>query len=212
MGEFKLKNPMFITSVGNGGDGYPAPAMAEIAMVGRSNVGKSSLINSLCNNFRLARTSQHPGKTRLINFFSVNNDYYLVDLPGYGFAKAPKSEKAQWGRLIENYLSSGRVTHIFLLLDIRHEPTAEDRQMLQWILYYGIPFTIVATKADKIAVSKRQQAANKVAKLAGAPPYAIAYSAESGQGRPELLIRIGDVFSDAHEGRGSDEANTDYND
>ena len=84
--------------------------------------------------------------------------------------------------------------------------------MLQWILYYGIPFTIVATKADKIAVSKRQQAANKVAKLAGAPPYAIVYSAESGQGRPELLIRIGDVFSDAHEDSGSDEANTDYND
>ena len=212
MGEFKLKNPMFITSVGNGGDGYPAPAMAEIAMVGRSNVGKSSLINSLCNNFRLARTSQHPGKTRLINFFSVNNDYYLVDLPGYGCAQAPKSEQALWGRLIENSLSSGRVTHIFLLLDIRHEPTAEDRQMLQWILYYGIPFTIVATKADKIAVSKRQQAANKVAKLAGAPPYAIANTAESGQGRPELLIRIGDVFSDAHEGSGSDEANTDYND
>lgn len=144
MEPFAIKQATFLTSVGLGTP-YP-PAVdtgVEIAMVGKSNVGKSSLINSLCNNFKLARVSSSPGKTRLINYFLINREFYLVDLPGYGFAKAPKTEQQKWGQLMESYLSSGRVTHIFLLLDIRHAPTAEDKQMFQWILYYGVPFTLV---------------------------------------------------------------------
>lgn len=187
--EFRIKNAEFMTSCGKGSS-YPEKLCAEVAIVGKSNVGKSSLINALCNMNKLAKTSQKPGKTRLINFFRINGEFTLVDLPGYGFAKASKQEQAQWGELMESYLSSGRVTHLFLLLDIRHEPTAEDRQMFKYILYYAIPYTLVATKADKLAKTRRKQAANKCAKLLGAPPYAIAFSSESGDGKPELLARL----------------------
>ncbi|MBQ3108517.1 MAG: YihA family ribosome biogenesis GTP-binding protein [Clostridia bacterium] len=197
MSDFAIKQAAFETSVGLGG-GFPEQLTAEVAMVGKSNVGKSSLINSLCNNYKLARTSAQPGKTRLINFFRINNgEFHLVDLPGYGFAKAPKTEKEKWGELMEGYLSAGRLTHIFLLLDIRHAPTAEDRQMYQWILYFGVPFTLIATKADKLARSKRQQAANQCAKLLGAPPFAIPYSSENGEGKKALLDRLGAILNDA---------------
>ncbi len=196
-GGFEIKKAGFITSVGLGG-AYPEGGV-QIAMVGRSNVGKSSLINSLCRNNKLARISSSPGKTRLINFFQVNERFFLVDLPGYGFAKVSKTERESWGRLIEAYLSAGQVNHIFLLLDIRHEPTGEDKQMFQWVLYYGVPFTLIATKADKLAKSKRRQAANTVAKQLGAPPYAIPYSAETGEGKQEVLDRIGAILEDMEE-------------
>jgi GTP-binding protein len=196
MEEFAIKKAEFVTSVGLGG-AYPPNDGVEIAIVGKSNVGKSSLINSLCNNFKLARTSSSPGKTRLINFFRLNGAFYLVDLPGYGFAKAPKTEKEKWGQLMEGYLKAGRLTHIFMLLDIRHEPTNDDKQMFQWILYYGVPFTLVATKSDKLSRSKRVQAANMAAKLLGAPPAALPYSSESAEGRVALIQRIGEVVGDA---------------
>lgn len=187
--EFFIKNAKFVTSVGIGSE-LPESRSAEIAIVGKSNVGKSSLINSLCGRNKLAKTSATPGKTRLINYFLLNDEFYLVDLPGYGYAAAPKEEQQKWGQLIEGYLSSGRVTHIYMLIDIRHEPTVLDRQMFGYILYYGIPYTLIATKADKLARSKRRQAANAAAKLLGAPPYAVAYSSETGDGREELLQRI----------------------
>lgn len=195
MQPFVIKQAEFVTSVG-AGSAYPPPERAEIAIVGKSNVGKSSLINHLCNNKKLAKTSQTPGKTRLINFFLLNRDFYLVDLPGYGFARASKTEQTGWGSLMEQYLSSGRVQHLFLLIDIRHAPTAEDRQMFEWVLYYGLPFTLIATKADKIAKSKRRQAANQAAKLLGAPPAAIPYSSESGDGKEAVLERIGQILQD----------------
>ena len=195
MQPFVIKQAEFVTSVG-AGSAYPPPERAEIAIVGKSNVGKSSLITHLCNNKKLAKTSQTPGKTRLINFFLLNRDFYLVDLPGYGFARASKTEQAGWGSLMEQYLSSGRVQHLFLLIDIRHAPTAEDRQMFEWVLYYGLPFTLIATKADKIAKSKRRQAANQAAKLLGAPPAAIPYSSESGDGKEAVLERIGQILQD----------------
>lgn len=191
---FAIRQAEFVTSVGSDTSEYPPVLGAEIAIVGKSNVGKSSLINSLCNNYKLAKTSQHPGKTRLINYFLINRSFYIVDLPGYGFAKAPKTEQQAWGELMERYLSSGRVTHLMLLLDIRHPPTAEDKQMFRWMLYYGTPFTLVATKADKLARSKQQQAANAAAKLLGAPPAAIAYSSEQVKGRDALLERLGQVL------------------
>lgn len=192
--EFRIKKAEFITSVGRGG-GYPEKTAAEIAIVGKSNVGKSSLINSLCNMNKLAKTSQKPGKTRLINFFRLNGEFSLVDLPGYGYAEASKQEKADWGELIESYLGSGRVDHIFMLLDIRHAPTQDDIRMFSYIIYYAIPYTLIATKADKLAKSKRRQAANQCAKLLGAPPYAIAYSCENGDGKEELTERIAQIVN-----------------
>ncbi len=204
MEPFAIKQAAFLTSVGQG-SAYPPAACCEIAIVGKSNVGKSSLINSLCNNKKLAKTSQTPGKTRLINFFLLNRSFHLVDLPGYGFARASKTEQQGWGELMESYLGSGRVKHLFLLIDIRHAPTAEDRQMFRWLLYYGVPFTLVATKADKLAKSKRQQAANAAAKALGAPPYAIPFSTETGDGRDALLARIGQILQDSEKTAVSDE-------
>ena len=186
---FTVKTARFITSVGLGSE-LPEALPCEIAIVGKSNVGKSSLINALCGRNKLAKTSATPGKTRLINFFLLNEEFYLVDLPGYGYAAAPKSEQEKWGRLMEDYLSSGRVKHIYMLIDIRHEPTVLDRQMFGYIIYYGIPYTLMATKADKLAKSKRRQAANAAAKALGAPPYAVAWSSETGDGKEELLERI----------------------
>lgn len=195
MQPFVIKKAEFVTSVAPGG-GYPPANRAEIAIVGKSNVGKSSIINHLCNNKKLAKTSSTPGKTRLINFFLLNGEFFLVDLPGYGFARASKTEQAGWGKLMEDYLSSGRVKHLFLLIDIRHAPTAEDKQMFEWVLYYGLPFTLIATKADKLAKSKRRQAAAAAAKQLGAPPAAIAYSVETGDGKDEVLTRIGQILMD----------------
>ena len=186
---FTIKTARFITSAGLGSE-LPERRPCEIAIVGKSNVGKSSLINALCGRNKLAKTSATPGKTRLINFFLLNEEFYLVDLPGYGYAQAPRSEQEKWGKLMEDYLSSGRVDHIYMLIDIRHEPTALDKQMFAYIIYYGIPYTLVATKADKLAKTKRRQAANAAAKALGAPPYAVAWSSETGDGKQELLERI----------------------
>lgn len=195
MDEFSIKKASFLTSVGLKGS-YPPRLPAEIALVGRSNVGKSSLINCLCRNGKLARISSAPGKTRLVNYFLVNDGFYLVDLPGYGFAQRSKQEQESWGRLMKQYLTLGRVDHLFLLLDIRHEPTKEDRQMVEFLLYYNIPYTVIATKSDKISRSQRQQAANQNAKLAGAPPWGLPFSAQTGEGREELTERIGRIVSE----------------
>ena len=189
MTDFTIKTARFITSAGLGSE-LPERRHCEIAIVGKSNVGKSSLINALCGRNKLAKTSATPGKTRLINFFLLNEEFYLVDLPGYGYAQAPRSEQEKWGKLMEDYLSSGRVDHIYMLIDIRHEPTALDKQMFAYIIYYGIPYTLVATKADKLAKTKRRQAANAAAKALGAPPYAVAWSSETVDGKQELLERI----------------------
>lgn len=196
MKQFAINQASFVTSVGQG-QSYPAPLACEIAVVGRSNVGKSSLINCLTNNYKLAKTSQTPGKTRLVNYFLLNNAFYLVDLPGYGFAKRSKSEQTEWGDLIGSYMNSGRPKHLILLIDIRHAPSQEDRQMFQWTLHAGVPFTLVATKADKIGKSQRVIAANKAAKLLGAPPFAIPFSAEEKIGKDALTARIGQIFEDA---------------
>ncbi len=148
-----IKNAEFITSAANG-EGF-LNASNEIAVAGRSNVGKSSFINFLTNNGRLARTSSTPGHTRTINYFKINNgDFYIVDLPGYGYAKVSHGEKEKWGVLIENYLlNSKNLINVFLILDIRHDPMIGDKQMVYFLTHYNIPFTIIATKSDKIAKS-----------------------------------------------------------
>ena len=129
--------------------------LKQIVMVGKSNVGKSSFINTLANNKSLAKVGQTPGKTRSINYYNVDNKFYLVDLPGYGFSKMTKKEQLETSRLIENYINKEKnITHIFFLVDIRHKPTKNDRIMYEWLLDKEIPFDIVATKSDKIAKTK----------------------------------------------------------
>ena len=137
---------------------YPAEGIPEIALAGRSNVGKSSIINTLLNRRNFARTSQTPGKTRTINFYLINNEFYFVDLPGYGYAKIAKSEKEKWGGIMERYLESRQeLCSIFLLVDIRHEPTADDKLMYEWIKHFGYNCVGIATKADKISRGQYQK-------------------------------------------------------
>jgi len=139
-------------------DQYPAEGLPEIALVGRSNVGNSSATNALLNRRNFARTSQTPGKTRTINFYKINEEFYFVDLPGYGYAKVSKSEKDKWGVIMERYLQDRpELCAIFLLVDIRHEPTNDDVMMYEWIKHFGYNCVIIATKADKISRGQYQK-------------------------------------------------------
>ena len=136
----------------------PIEGLPEIALVGRSNVGKSSATNALLNRRNFARTSQTPGKTRTINFYLINNEFYFVDLPGYGYAKVSKSEKDKWGVIMERYLQDRQeLCAIFLLVDIRHEPTNDDVMMYEWIKHFGYDCVVIATKADKISRGQYQK-------------------------------------------------------
>jgi len=161
----------------------------EIAFAGKSNVGKSSLINALMNRKALARTSAQPGKTQTINFYNINDALYLVDLPGYGYAKVSQAEKEKWGRLIERYLhGSAQLKAVFLLIDIRHEPSANDRQMYDWILHNGYEPIIIATKLDKIKRSQVMKQVKLVKEGLQVRPgtIVIPFSAETKQGREEI--------------------------
>ena len=164
----------------------PENAWPEIAFAGKSNVGKSSLINALMNRKSLARTSAQPGKTQTINFYNINNCMYLVDLPGYGYAKVSQKEKEKWGKLIERYLNSSRMLRaVFLLIDIRHDPSANDRQMYEWIVSQGYEPIIIATKLDKLKRSQIQKHVKMVREGLGLLPgtKVIPFSAVSKQGR-----------------------------
>ena len=144
---------------------YPEGTLPEIAFAGRSNVGKSSFLNAVINRKNLARTSGKPGKTRTINFYNVNEEFRLVDLPGYGYAAVSKAEKAQWGKIIETYLMTReQLAEVILLVDIRHEPSAQDVQMYDWISAYGFEGYVMATKADKISRGSIARHVNIVAK------------------------------------------------
>ena len=167
----------------------PDNTLPEIAFAGKSNVGKSSLINGIMNRKSLARTSSQPGKTQTINFYNVNGTFYLVDLPGYGYAKANQQVKAQWGKMIERYLhSSKKLKAVFLLVDIRHDPSANDKQMYQWMRHYGYHPSIIATKLDKINRSQIQKhvKAIRVGLEAEKDTVVIPYSSLSKQGREEI--------------------------
>ena len=172
----------------------PANTQPEFAFAGKSNVGKSSLINALMNRKSLARTSAQPGKTQTINFYNVNDEIYFVDLPGYGYAKASEEIKAKWGKMIEDYLhKSKQLKAVFLLIDIRHAPGNNDCIMYDWIMKQGYHPIIIATKADKI---KRSQLAGQVKLIrqtlgAGQDALIIPFSAESKQGREEIYEVIG---------------------
>lgn len=175
----------------------PENRLPEMAFAGKSNVGKSSLINAMLNRKSLARTSSQPGKTQTINFYNINEALYMVDLPGYGYAKVSESEKQKWGQMIENYLhTSKQLRAVFLLIDIRHEPSANDRMMYEWIAYQGYRPVIVATKMDKIKRSQLQKQVKIVREGLGMPKdgILIPFSAETKQGRDELWEYIESII------------------
>ena len=146
----KIRSAEFILSASSPWQ-FPPPTLPEIAFAGRSNVGKSTLINSLLNRKKLVKTSSTPGKTQLINFFNINDKFHFVDLPGYGFAKVPENVRKQWQRLIESYLQEREsLRNVVLIVDSRHGPTAQDRQLKDWLDYYERPVLIVASKVDKL--------------------------------------------------------------
>ncbi len=180
----------------------PDNHMMELAFAGKSNVGKSSLINALMNRKALARTSAQPGKTQTINFYNINNELYFVDLPGYGYAKVSLQEKEKWGKMIEKYLRQSKVlAAVFLLIDIRHEPSANDRQMYAWIQANGFQPIIIATKSDKITRSQLPRHVKMVREglAAGKDTIIIPFSAKSKQGREEIYALIDGLMAPAAE-------------
>ncbi len=168
---------------------YPKETCPEIAMVGRSNVGKSSLINKILNRKNFARTSSKPGKTTTINFYDIDSKLRLVDLPGYGYAKVSKTEKMKWGSMITDYLSQrDKLEMIFLLTDARHLPSEDDLMMVKWIRHYSKKFYVIATKVDKLKPSVRENSLDglKEAMLVE-DKYFIPFSAETGEGKEKIL-------------------------
>ena len=167
----------------------PETSFPEVAFAGKSNVGKSSLINALMNRKSYARTSSQPGKTQTINFYNINDSMYLVDLPGYGYARVSEKEKEQWGRMIERYLhSSSQLKAVFLLIDIRHDPSANDRLMYKWIVDQGYQPVIIATKLDKIKRSQVQKHVKMLKEGLALVPgtRVIPFSSVTKQGRDEI--------------------------
>ncbi len=171
---------------------YPESDLPEIAFAGRSNVGKSSLINVLVNRKNLVRTSSTPGRTQLINFFNVNGRFTLVDLPGYGFAKVPLAVKKEWGPMMEAYFATREnLKGVVLIFDIRRTPTADDRQMLQWLRAYGIPAVLVVTKCDKVTRNERAKQAAVIARALDVTKDDLCFfSALSRDGKDEVWERI----------------------
>ena len=183
----------------------PENTLPEIAFAGKSNVGKSSLINALINRKSYARTSATPGKTQTINFYNINEELYLVDLPGYGYAKVSEQEKIKWGKLIERYLhESKQLKVVFLLIDIRHEPSSNDKMMYEWIVAQGYQPVIIATKLDKIKRSQKDKQIKLVKRGLNVLPgtRVIPFSAETKQGRDEIWELVESEFLDIEKEKG----------
>ncbi len=172
----------------------PNSVLAEFVFVGRSNVGKSSLINTICNKKKLAKIGSVPGKTRQLNYFLINEKFYLVDLPGYGYAKVPEQIRAGWRKLVEDYISErSNVKLVFVLIDSRHEPTYLDELMVSWLEYYEIPFAVVLTKSDKISANKMQKQIYRASKIVNNEDLCIDYipfSIVTDEGKYEVLKLI----------------------
>jgi GTP-binding protein len=186
-----IKSAEFVTSAVKP-EQYPLPDRPEVAFGGRSNVGKSSLINTLVNRKRLVKTSSTPGRTQLINFFTVNDTLSLVDLPGYGYAKVPAAIRKKWGPMVEDYLSKRpNLKALVLLMDIRRTPGMEELNFSRWLQQYGIAMVPVLTKSDKLSKTKQAQQCRLAAETMGlAGPNFICFSAKSRQGREALWLRI----------------------
>ena len=176
----------------------PKTVLSEFVFVGRSNVGKSSLINKICNKKRLAKIGSIPGKTRQLNYFLINEEFYLVDLPGYGYAKVPEQIRAGWRKLVEDYISEREnVNMVFVLIDARHEPTYLDELMVSWLEYYEIPFSIVLTKADKISKNKMEKQIYRASKIVNNEDLCkdyIPFSILTGEGKNDILKLIYESF------------------
>lgn len=194
-----IKTSEFITSAVKRNQ-YPVDERPEVAFVGRSNVGKSSIINALTNRKKLAKVSQTPGKTRLINFFLINDEMYLVDLPGYGYAKVSKKEKESWGKTIETYLiEREQLKKVVLLVDSRHKPTADDILMHEWIKHFGYKVIVIATKSDKLSnneIGKSKKLIKETLKLGPEDEFYL-FSSVKKNGKEELIDNIfGDLVEE----------------
>ncbi len=178
----------------------PDNQFPEFAFAGKSNVGKSSLINVLMNRKNYARTSQEPGKTQTINYYNINGEFYLVDLPGYGYAKVSEKTKEQWGKMVERYLHTSRqLRRVFLLIDIRHDPSANDVQMYKWIVHQGFQPVIIATKADKIKPSQIEKHLSMLRAGLGIPEEIriYPYSALKKTGRDEIYELMDSILTES---------------
>jgi GTP-binding protein len=191
----KISSSEFIISA-VGPKQYPETGLPEVALVGRFNVGKSSLINCFLNRNNFARTSSRPGKTGQLNYYLINNAFYFVDLPGYGFAQVSKDVKAQWGKMIEAYLNNRReIRAVIQLVDMRHPPSADDETMHNWLMSKNIPTLVVATKADKISRGQWQKHLKAIKEGLDLPgiDVILPFSAETREGRDELHELVGDI-------------------
>jgi len=191
---FPVTSAAFITSAVKPSQ-YPE-SMPQIAFCGRSNVGKSSMINCILNRKKLVKTSSTPGKTRLINFFRINESYYFVDLPGYGYAKVPKQERAKWRPMIETYFKSKQdILGAVILLDIRHDPRQEEMDLFAWFDQYHIPYLIVLTKADKLSKTRQINQHHKIAKHLSLPKdFIIRFSAKTRLGKDDIWSAFIEIF------------------
>lgn len=207
-GGMVVKNATFITSAASEAQ-FLHTDKTVIAVCGKSNVGKSTFINMLANQKRLAKTSAAPGRTRLVNYFDFG-DFILADLPGYGYAEVSKAEMAKWAKTLDAFFSrKNEIAHVFLLLDCRHDPTADDLQMLQYLNYHVVPFTAVLTKGDKLSRMKLKEQIVKIAAKAGlAAGNVIATSGETRLGKEEILSKIAQVIA-VHEEYAETEEETD---
>ena len=195
MEKLVIKNATFITSAARS-EQFIKPDKPMIAVCGKSNVGKSSFINMLANRKKLAKTSSEPGRTRLVNYFDFG-EFILADLPGYGFARVSKTEKEKWGKTLDAFFKrKTEVTHVFMLLDARHDPTADDRQMIEFLHYNTIPFTAILTKADKLSKMKIKEHIKAIAAdIYLGEGNLIATSAETGYGKDAVLQKLTDIIA-----------------
>ena len=195
----KIKSAEFIKSIYDLRN-LPASVLSEFVFVGRSNVGKSSLINTVCSKKTLAKVGSAPGKTRQLNYFLINEEYYLVDLPGYGYAKVPEQIRAGWRKLVEDYISEREnVNMVFVLIDSRHEPTYLDELMVSWLEYYEIPFAIVLTKSDKISKNKMEKQIYRASKIVNNEDLCrdyIPFSIMTGEGKGEIISLISEALEE----------------
>ena len=196
----KITNAEFITSAASKAQ-FIKTEKPIIAVCGKSNVGKSSFINMLANRKKLAKVSKEPGRTRLINYFDFGG-FILADLPGYGFARVSKQEKLKWAKLLDDFFAEkSSISHVFSLADIRHEPTADDEQMIEYLYYHLVPFTVIATKADKLSKAQQARSVTQIAATykCGADNI-IATSSETRQGLEKVLEIIEKVVNNTEEG------------
>lgn len=191
---YKITKAEFIISAASSAQ-FLKPDKPVIAVCGKSNVGKSSFINMLANHKKLAKVSKEPGRTRLVNYFDFGG-FVLADLPGYGFARVSKEEKAKWARLLEQFFAEKNAAHVFALCDIRHDPTEDDKQMINYLYYNVLPFTVIATKADKLSKTAASRSVTNIAATykCGADNI-IAVSSQTRQGLEKVLDRIENILS-----------------